>query len=367
MTTSAIAAVAHTPQGRLVLENVELDTLAPNEVLVRVEACGICHTDSKFQSTMPLPGVFGHEGVGYVEKIGRDVTKVCPGDRVVMSYPFCTTCPQCVKAVPYNCEYIPKLKFGGSRFSGDKTISLNGKPITSAFFQQSSFASHAITLEHAVVQVDKNIKAEMLAALPCGVQTGAGTIINSFKVSPGDSVIIFGAGTVGLSAVMAARLSSAYPIICVDMNPGRLELAKELGATHVFDVSVENVPERVMELTKYGVKYAFDSSASVPGLKDAIKCICHGGHVGIVSYPLGGEEFPFSTKELFIKVGSLRGITQGSSVPREFIPKLIDLNKRGLFPYEKLISTYKFSDINKALADVHAGTVIKPVVLMDGG
>lgn len=364
MTKIATAAVAYEPHGELTHEEIELDDLESDEILVRMEACGICHTDSKFQGVLPLPGVFGHEGVGYIEEVGAGVKSLNVGDRVVMSYPHCTQCPCCIDAKPYECENIPALKFGGQRFNGSKTISLSGKKITSSFFQQSSFATYAITLEQSVVKVDKDTPAEMLAALPCGVQTGAGTILNTFKMAPNDSLIIFGAGAVGLSAVMAAKLCSAYPIICVDLNQERLELAKELGATHILNAKEVDVPAAVKAIDSHGMKFAFECSASVPGLKNAIDCIGQGGQIGLVSYPQGGKEFPFTTKDLFLKAGSITGIVQGSSTPKQFIPKLIELNRQGVFPYEKIISTYDFNNINEAIKDAHSGKAIKPVVLM---
>lgn len=364
MVTLATAAVAHKPDGDFLLEEIELDDLQVKEILVDIEAVGICHTDSKFKKILSLPGVFGHEGTGTVLEIGAGITEVKPGDRVIMSYPFCTHCIPCLESKPYKCENIPALKFAGQRFDGSKTISLNGEKITSSFFQQSSFATKAITLEQSVIKVETNLPPQLLAALPCGVQTGAGVILNTFKVAPNDSVLIIGAGAVGLSAVMAAKLCSSYPIICIDINEKRLELAKELGATHVFDAKEAGVSKNILKIAKHGVNFAFESSASVAGLNTAVSCITQGGKVGIVSYPLGGETFPFNTKDLFLKVGSIEGIMQGSSIPKLFIPKLIALHERGVFPFEKLISTYHFSEINKAIHDVHSGIAIKPVLVM---
>ena len=359
------AAVVYEPSGDFSIEQVSLDHLQANEVLVKIDACGICHTDSKFQHVLPLPGVFGHEGTGVIEEIGSKVTKVKVEDRVILGYPFCTECPSCREAEPYRCEEIPKLKFGGSRVDGSATIHLDDKPITCAFFQQSAFAEHAITLEQAVIPVKTDLPPEMLAALPCGVQTGAGAILNMLKPQANQSLVVFGAGAVGLSGVMAAKLTGVNPIICVDIVASRLELAQELGATHVIDASKQDTLAEIYKICPKGVAVAFDSSASIPGLENAIGAIGQGGKVGIVSYPKGGEKFPFNTKDLFLKVGSLHAIVQGFSIPKLFLPKLIELQKKGLFPYEKIISTYKFSEINQAMADTHSGKAIKPVLLMN--
>jgi aryl-alcohol dehydrogenase len=150
----------------------------------------------------------------------------------------------------------------------------------------------------------------------------------------------------------------------VDINEERLKLAKELGATHIFKAEQNSLKEDILHIVPHGVKFVFESSASVAGLNNAINCIGHGGRIGIVSYPDDGKKFPFTTKDLFLKVGSIESIIQGSSIPKTFLPKLLELQKKGLFPYEKLIRTYSFSDINQAIHDVHTGKVIKPVLLM---
>jgi aryl-alcohol dehydrogenase len=346
------------------LETIELDDLRRDEILVRIEASGICHTDAKYRGVVPLPAVFGHEGTGVVEATGQGVTDVRAGDRVIMSYAFCGACPCCDDDRPFMCENMHKLTFTGMRADGSSAISLDGNPISGSFFQQSSFASHAITLERTVVPVTSDLPPEMLAAIPCGVQTGAGAMINTFDVRKGESVIVFGAGTVGLSAVMAANMIGAATIICVDVIQGRLDLAIEMGATHVLNINDGEIPPRAREILPRGAQYAFDASATVPALEDAMKCIGQGGKIAIVSYPEGGKKFPFTTRDLFIRVGSLQGTIQGHSVPRTFLPQLIDWQQQGIFPYEKLITTYDFSDINQAFSDAESGTVIKPVLLM---
>lgn len=361
---AATAAIVRESHGRMSLEAVELDEPRPGEILVKVEASGICHTDAKYRGIVPLPAVFGHEGTGIVESIGEGVTDVKPGDRVIMSYAFCGGCPCCDENKPYLCENMHELTFTGRRADGSSTIRLEGEPISGSFFQQSSFASHAITLEWTVVPTKSELPAELLAAIPCGVQTGAGAMINTFDVQNGESVIVFGAGTVGLSAVMAARMIGAATIICVDILQNRLEFAADLGATHVMNANDGEIAPRVKEILPRGAQYAFDASATVAALESAMQCIGQGGRIAIVSFPEGGKKFPFTTRDLFIRVGSLQGTIQGHSVPREFLPKLIDWQERGLFPYEKLVSTYDFADINKAFSDAEAGIAIKPVLLM---
>ena len=366
MTTDALAAIARTRDGPLSVEQVLLDDQRPGELLVRIEACGICHTDQKFRERLPLPALLGHEGVGMVEAVGAEVRHVRVGDRVLISYPFCTACPACRRAEPWCCERIAELKFGGCRLDGSQPVSLQGAGITSAFFQQSSFATHAITLEQSVVPVSDQLPAGTLAALPCGVQTGAGAVMNTFDARPGDSLMVFGAGAVGMSAIMAARVLGIAPILCAEPHAGRRALATELGATGVFDPGDPDLIEQVRAAVPGGVRFALDTSATVAGLENAIEVIGKGGAVGIVSYPDDGRPFPFSTQTLFARVGRLIAITQGSSVPGEFLPKLIDLHLAGEFPVDRLVRTYPFRNINDALADAEAGDVVKPVLLMPG-
>ena len=365
MTYTATAAIVWEPGGELTLEPVELDALQNHELLVRIEACGICHTDVKFQERLELPAVFGHEGTGTVEAVGNSVKGISPGDRVVLSYPWCGTCPSCEHEEPYRCESIPELKFGGQRPDGSKPVRLNGKEITSAFFQQSSFATRAVVAEKTVVPVNTDQPPEMLAALPCGVQTGAGAVLNTFNVQAGESLVIFGVGAVGLSSVMAGELVGANPIIAIDMVQSRLDLAMDLGADYAFIASDPDLLDRIAAIMPRGTNYALDCSATVPALRNAIEVIGQGGKVGIFSAPPPGQMFEFTTRGLFEKVGSLHGIVHGFSVPQKFIPELIRYQEEGRFPYEKLVTTYKFEDINQAMADAESGTAVKPVLLME--
>jgi len=361
----ALAAIARDLAGPVSIEEITLADLQPHEVLVRIEACGICYTDIKFRNRLRLPAVFGHEGVGVVEEVGDYVSTVRSGDRVILSYPFCTTCPSCRRDQPYACEEIPRLKFGGARTDGSKTIVAGDQPISSAFFQQSSFATHAIALEQSVIKVESDLPSRALAALPCGVQTGAGAVLNTFAMNSTHSLAVFGVGTVGLSAIMAARSAGAALRIAIDIVPQRLALAMSLGATHVIDARQPDVVHQLKKIASKGVTHALDTTAAIPLLEQAIDSLAQGGKVGIVSAPPMGQKDLFSTRGLFERVASLQGIVQGFSVPRRFLPKLLDLQSTGQFPFEKLITPYCFSDINTALADSAAGLVVKPVLIMD--
>ena len=362
----AIAAITRVAGGSFEFDEVELDTLRDNEVLVRIEACGICHTDRKFQDRLPLPAVFGHEGTGIVEETGPAVRLVAPGDRVIISYPWCGECPSCRHHEPFRCENIPGLKFGGHRADGSATIRLKGDPVSSAFFQQSSFATRAIALEHALVPVDGDTDPEILAALPCGVQTGAGAVLNTFAMDEHHSLVMFGVGTVGLSAIMTARMVGAKVRIAVDVVPQRLELARSLGATHAFDAREEGLVRRIREVLPRGASHCLESSIQAEALEAAIECLGQGGKVGVFSAPPPGQKFPFTTRGLFDRVASLHGIVQGFSIPREFLPQLIRWQRSGDLPFERLVTVYDFRDIDQAFSDTEAGSVVKAVLRMNG-
>jgi len=365
MTTTATAAVLREAHGQFSMEQVILDDLKPDEILVRIEACGVCHTDILVQDMMPLPAVLGHEGTGIVEQVGTAVSRIKVGERVIISYASCNNCPNCLQQLPYICDNGMQCNFGGTRLDGTHTIRLAGEPVTAAFFQQSSFATHAITLERNVVPIDQGLSAHMAAPLGCGIMTGAGSILNTLKVGAKDSLVVFGAGTVGLSAIMAGHIVGAAPLIAVDINAGRLELALELGATHAFNAGEGEIPERVREICPRGAKFSFETSGVEQALNDAIACLAMAGHCGIVTAPHYGEKYPFSPSEVFFRAAKLQGIFVGSSVPQTFLPQLIGFQREGRFPYERLLKTYDFSDINQAFKDTESGEVIKPVLLMD--
>jgi len=364
MTKTATAAVLREPHGQFSLEEVSLDDLKPDEILVRIEASGICATDIMVQDMLSLPAVLGHEGAGVVEQIGSEVSQIKVGARVAISYGSCNHCPNCLQQLPYVCDNSMQSNFSGLRLDGTHTITLADEPITGAFFQQSSFATHAITLARDVVMIDQELSAQMAAPLGCGIMTGAGSILNTMKVGAKDSLVVFGAGAVGLSAIMAGRLVGASPLIAIDINAGRLELALELGATHAFNAGDGEIPERVREICPRGTKFSFETSGAEQALNDAIACLAMTGHCGIVTAPHFGQKYPFSPSEILFRAAKLQGIFFGSSVPQDFLPQLIDFQREGKFPYERLIKTYDFADINQAFKDTESGDVIKPVLLM---
>jgi len=365
MPTEATAAVIHQADGEFQLQKVVLDDPRPDEILVRIEASGVCHTDAMAKGLLKLPAVLGHEGMGVIEKLGSAVDGLSVGDRVIISFPWCGACPKCDSGRRYWCNNAYPMLFGGTRTDGSKTISLDGQAITSAFFQQSSFATHALTLARDVVRVGSDDGAsDVLAALPCGVVTGAGAVFNELKAGPRDSFAVFGGGAVGLSAAMAAKIAGVFPLIVVDVVEQRLELAKELGATHVFNAAKDDVVSALQDLVPGGLDYVFETTGNVTSFHNALAAVTAGGTVAAVTVPNYGSTFEFNGEMMIGKGIHLTGIRMGSARASDFIPKLVELNQRGCFPYEALVSHYDFADINKAFADSSSGVAIKPVLKM---
>jgi aryl-alcohol dehydrogenase len=358
------AAVTTAPDGPPRLMPVDLDDLKPGDVRVKVEACGVCHTDLGAVAILPLPAVFGHEGVGRVEAVGPGVTKVKPGDRVVMTFGSCGGCPSCVEDEPAYCHAVMPLQFGGSRLDGSATLrGADGTDVKAAFFQQSSFATHAIATARNCVVVGEEMPAELLAPLGCGVQTGAGAVLNIFRPKPANSLLVIGVGAVGLSAVLAARLAGMQTIIVTDVVPSRLDLARELGATHAFDGRDPELLAQVQALTGGGVNYALDTAGTVATAQLVVDALTLRGMAGIVTAPNWGSPVPFNVSSIMLGK-RLVGILEGGSVPDRFIPSLIAHQKAGRFPYEKMVQRYAFADIAQAYADFAAHRVIKPVLMM---
>jgi aryl-alcohol dehydrogenase len=364
MEKSAIAAVLHEKNHDYEMKQIQLGKLNDDEVLIKVSACGICHTDFVAENMLPLPAVFGHEGAGIVEEVGPSVRSLAVGDRVVMSYPSCGACDGCQQGQPFHCDHHMGLGFSGKRLDGTSTLAPESSEITASFFQQSAFATHSIANERNLVKIEGDFSDVLLAAIPCGVQTGAGSIINTFDINSRNSVAVFGVGAVGLSAIMAAKLCGASPIIAIDVVPSRLDLAMDLGATHVIDAREGDVSQKILSITKHGVHYSLETSANEQALNDSIACLATGGTSGMVIAPHFGEKYPFSPTTIFHGAKTLKGIVQGSSIPGQFLPNVLRWHQDGNFPIDKMIQEYKFNEINKAAADTKSGEVIKAVLTM---
>jgi aryl-alcohol dehydrogenase len=359
------AAIVSERSAPFTLEKLELCDPRPDEVIVRVAASGMCQTDLHGRDgyfASPYPAVYGHEGAGVVHAIGSAVRSLAPGDHVVMSFPWCGTCPNCQQHKYCYCVQGRRLKMHGRRADGSTLMSRNGTPVYSAFFQQSSFGTYALTQERYAVKVRKDAPLEALGPLACSGQTGAGAVLNAMQPQPGDSLAVFGVGAVGLSALMAAKIAGCDPIIAVDVHAHRLALARELGATHAIDhTGRDKIVDAVRAVAPGGVRYAIDTSALPIVFREAIEVLMPGGTCVLLgSAPPGTNvaiEMPFLQQGRIV-----RGVVQGESLPTEFIPRLVDFVVAGKFPIHKMIKFYDFADINLAAQESSAGIAIKPVL-----
>ena len=351
------AAVLRASGGPLKIESLEIEGPRDDEVLVRIVSSGICRTDIDFMDDWDGdPVVLGHEGAGVVEVVGKNVKGARPGDHVVLSYQSCGSCAECRKGHPAGCERFYDLNFGFARMDGSNAYEVSGA--RGHFFGQSSFATHALATGRNLVKVSKDLDLPLLAPLGCGLQTGAGTVMNSLKVPKGASIAVFGTGSVGLAAIMAASIVGAGPIIAIDKNPRRLDLALELGATHAIDSRTGYPlqprpycrPRCRLRPGDHGRQH--DAQARRCGSEAERHCgtHCRTGQ---------SESLPGGRKVI--------GVIQGDAVPQRFIPKLIGLYRAGRFPFDRLVRFYDFKDINEAVADSRKGDTIKPVLRIGEG
>ena len=361
------AAVVREKSGPFVIDTLELCAPRSDELVVRVVASGMCQTDLHGRDgyfSTPYPAVFGHEGAGVVHAVGSAVRSFTPGDHVVMSYPWCGVCANCRQDLYTYCVHAMDLKMKGTRADGSTLLSKNGAPIYSAFFQQSSFGTFALTQERYAVKVRNDAPLELLGPLACSGQTGAGAVLNVMKPKSRESFAVFGVGAVGLSALMAAKIAGCEPIIAVDVHDRRLALARQLGATHTIDHSTcADVVGDIRKITERGVRYSLETSALPAVFREAIEALMPAGTCVLLGSARYGTEV--SLEMPFLQEGRvIRGVIQGDSVPHDFIPKLVDLIIENKFPIEKIINFYDFADINLAAKDSSAGTTIKPVLRM---
>ncbi|MGW2046351.1 NAD(P)-dependent alcohol dehydrogenase [Streptomyces sp. NPDC001858] len=366
MSITTRAAVVESGGAPFTLSEVVLDDPAPHEAVVRLVAAGLCHTDLGVASgglPFPLPGVLGHEGAGVVEAVGSAVTGVAPGDHVVLSFTSCGDCRNCNGGHPAYCAtWLPLNLLGGRRADGTSTISRDGENLGGHFFGQSSFAERALVDERSLVKVDPEVPLASIAPLGCGVQTGVGAVWNVLKPAIGSTIVVLGAGAVGLSAVMAAALTPATAIIAVDKVAERLELAKELGATHTVDAGRGALGEAIAEITGgRGADGIVETTGSTAVLRQGVDALAARGTLVIVGAPAFGTEVALDVNGM-LGGKQVVGLTLGDSETQSLIPALVDLVKAGRLPLDRLIGAYAFEDIGRAVEDMTSGKTIKPVL-----
>ncbi len=350
---------------------VSIDSPGPGEVLVRIVASGVCHTDAIARDgdmPFPPPGVLGHEGAGVVAAVGPGVTSVSEGDKVVIGWPWCGQCRNCLDGQPRYCLQLGPLVLAGGRADGSTALRrLDGSPLHSHFFGQSSFATYSICAASSLVPVAADAPIEILGPLACGIGTGAGAVLNVLRPFAGSSLVVYGAGAVGLSAMMAARLTGATTIIAVDRLPSRLSLARELGATETIDVSSSSAGadpvSAVQEICGGPADFSLECTGVISVVRQAADSVGMRGTCALIGGAPAGAAFSLDhMSTLWGKrvIGILGG--EGRSV--SLIGTLIALHRQGRFPYDKLVTSFPLESVNDALEASHAGDVVKPVLRM---
>ena len=362
---TATAAVLHELSAPLELLDVALDDLRDDEVVVRIAGVGVCHTDLGAIDgvpDLPLPAVLGHEGAGVIEQVGAAVEHLAPGDRVVLSYDSCRHCSRCRRGHHPYCEQFFALNSSGRRIDGSATLARDGEPVHGSFCGQSSFATHAVASERNAVRVQQqDSPLALLGPLGCSVMTGAGAVLRVLRPLPGSSLAVFGAGAVGLAAVMAAKAAGCETIVAVEPDEQRRALAEELGATHAVAPSGARA---VRGILRRGVDFAIEAVGAPQVIADALKSLASPGTCATLGFR--GSPNPVTIDQGHLIYGrTLTGVIEGGADPHDLIPELLDLHSNGDLPFERLITTFPLPEINAALDAARSGRVIKPVLIPD--
>jgi aryl-alcohol dehydrogenase len=344
--------------GAVTIDDVSLRAPLADEVRVRLVGSGICHTDLaaiEGDVAFPSPCVLGHEGSGVVDAVGSQVNDLAVGDRVVLSFAFCGRCRSCITGHPVYCARTGTLNMSGRRADGSTHFSDAKGDICGGFIGQSSFATHCVVYRSAVVHAPPDAPLELLGPLGCGIQTGAGTIINSMPPRHGSSLVVCGAGAVGLSAIMAARVVGCSTIIAVDVVPERLALADELGDDHDLAGSLRAATRGA------GVDYVLDTSGYRPTVSTLLAALAPMGKMSLVGVASSAEPFTYDPRFL-LRGRSIEGNEEGDVIPSFFIPYLLDLWRQGRFPFDRIVAEVgRLADL-PAVLSTGAGRVIKPVI-----
>jgi aryl-alcohol dehydrogenase len=366
------AAVARGPEQEFTLEQLTLEDPKPGEVLVKIDSVGLCHTDLVAKAGhmfIEMPAVFGHEGAGTVAATGDGVTTLSPGDKVVLTFHSCASCAPCTDGFPSYCEQFIPLNYAGVRASdGTSPIRAADGPISGLFFGQSSFATYAIAHERNAIKLPADAPLDLVGPLGCGVQTGAGAVMNTLAAKAGSSLLVLGGGSVGLSGVLGGVVQGCSTIIVVEPHRARRDLAVELGATHTIDPTASDEPlgDQVRAILPGGVNNIFDTTG-IPGvIEAAIAGAAQHAAVALVGVPSDpAHGLTLNLMQAMVLGLRVSAVIEGDSDPDEFIPRLAQLHADGKFPFDKMITKYPLEKINDAIAAQHAGNVVKVVLVND--
>jgi aryl-alcohol dehydrogenase len=360
------SALVQSPGAPFEIVDLDLDEPRQDEILVRIKAVGLCHTDLTVKDMLPaemFPRVFGHEGAGVVEAVGAEVTGVQVGDHVVMSIRSCRACGQCHSGGYAYCEQTLLLNYMGYRMDGSTTMHDGEQAVQASFFGQSSFSEFAIGYTDNVVVIDPSIDLSVAAPFGCGFQTGAGAVMNTIKPAANSSLVVYGTGAVGIAAVAAAHALGVQTVIAVDTMASRLEAAASVGATTLNPTALDgtSLVEKIKELTGGGATASVDTTAVPEVVSQAVQALAPRGKLVVVG--VGAAPYTFDSLDLMQNGKVVQGCIEGDSDPLVMVPELLRMNRDGRLPLDRLITTYAFDDINTAVADVTAGKVVKPVLV----
>ncbi|MBI5878830.1 MAG: Zn-dependent alcohol dehydrogenase [Chloroflexi bacterium] len=354
------AAVLRAPNAPLTIEQVDLDTnLLTGEVLVRITHAGVCHSDYHImigETPHPMPVVLGHEGAGIVEAVGPGVSRLHKGDPVAVTFrPFCGYCRQCNSGHPNLCDNVEVLRRACR-------LSQHGERVYN-FIGVSCFAEYTVVHESAAIKVPSDVPLDRAALVSCGVMTGVGAVINTAKVSPGETVAVIGCGGVGLNVIQGARLANASVIIAVDIHDNKLEMATTFGATHLINGRSEDAIKKVRELVKGGVDWSFEVIGLPATMEQAYAMIRKGGTAVMVGMPPSASKVSFPAFSFFAEEKTVKGSMFGSARPSIDIPRVLDLYKHHQLQLDELISRhYPLERINEAYEALARGEVARSVI-----
>ncbi|WP_428386048.1 zinc-dependent alcohol dehydrogenase family protein [Nevskia ramosa] len=352
----------------LSIETISLAPPGPGELLVRMTAAGLCHSDlSVIDGSRPriMPMALGHEAAATVVECGAGVAAYAPGDNVVFSFvPACGHCQPCATGRAALCEPGAKANVAGTLLSGARRLHSNGGDINH-HLGVSGFAEYAVVSAASAVKVRPDLAPEIAALFGCAVLTGVGAVVNTARVTPGSTVAVFGLGGVGLAALLGARAAGAGTIVAIDLQPSKLELAKSLGATHVVNAaSSADVVAEVREATRGGAEFCFESVGSERVLQQAYAATARGGMTVTMGLPHPSKQFTISAVSLTVEERTVKGSYMGSCVPSRDVPRFVGMYDAGLLPVDRLLThRLKLEDINEGFDVLARGEAVRQVVL----
>ena len=353
----------------LSIEELDLAPPGHGEVLVKIAAAGLCHSDLSVingDRPRPLPMVLGHEAAGIVEELGEGVTDLVRGDHVILVFvPSCGHCPPCSEGRPALCEPGFAANSAGTLLGGARRLSRNGTPINH-LLGCAAFAEYATVSRRSLVKIDKALPLPEAALFGCAVMTGVGAVVNTAQIRAGASTAVIGLGGVGLASVLGAKAAGARHIVAVDLSDDKLALAKSLGATHTFNAGAPDCVEKVREATAGGVEFAFELAGSARAFESAYKMTRRGGTTVTAGLPPPTATMPLSPLNMVAEERTLKGSYIGTCVPSRDIPRYVDLYRQGKLAVDRLLTgTLNLDEINEGFDLLHEGKAVRQVILFD--